>query len=395
MTEPRVGVVVKTAVGGMWILPQVHALRARGATVTVIIPPGQGRLATHLEELTRVDPGVELVRSEFDFRFGPRPSTLSGLVRFRRQLRALHLDAVLYHLYASALAVRLSTVGTGIRRVHMVAGPLYLDSRVIRTAERVLARLDHVLIGGSRYTAERYRALGYPARRLRALPYGVDLARFTPGTSEQSRAERLKLDLPAEAFVVIMVAYVYAPKQLTHAGVGIKGHDTLIAAWRSFASTHRDARLLLVGSGFDDAGEEHRRRLIEDLGVSLESIGITWLETVDDVRGAYSASDLSVSPSISDNHGAVLEASACGVPSIVSDAGALPETVDVGSTGWMFAAGDAAVLEDRLDDAYSAWREGVIADMGRAARAKAEREFSNTVSADAVADLVIEGIAAT
>ncbi len=43
-----------------------------------------------------------------------------------------------------------------------------------------------------------------------------------------------------------------------------------------------------------------------------------------------------------------MEAAACGVPSIVSDQGALPERVHHGATGWIFKAGDAEQLYQQI-----------------------------------------------
>lgn len=61
-----------------------------------------------------------------------------------------------------------------------------------------------------------------------------------------------------------------------------------------------------------------------------------------------------------------MEAAACGVPSIVSDQGALPERVHHGATGWIFKAGDAEQLYQQIigclqhteqvqDKAQAAW----------------------------------------
>ena len=44
----------------------------------------------------------------------------------------------------------------------------------------------------------------------------------------------------------------------------------------------------------------------------------------------------------------VMEAAACGVPSIVSDQGALPERIRHGEIGWMFQAGDADQLYQQI-----------------------------------------------
>ena len=374
----NVVVLLKTNEGGAWILPQVAALRAAGATVTVVIPPGAGRLRRALDAA-----GVTVAESPFDFTFGPRVSTLRGLWRLRSLLRSLRPDAVLYHLYASALAVRL-TAPRAVRKVHMVAGPLYLESPLIARVERVLRRLDTHVIAGSDYTRAKYLALGTPASEVTTIPYGVDPERFQP----QPTSDRAGLGATADTFVAIMVAFVYAPKSAVFPGVGIKGHDVLLDAWRTFSAEVPDSLLLLVGGGFDGEGEAHRRRLLTEFQVA-DDPRIVWLDSVDDVRPYYAAADVSVSPSLSENHGAALEASAMGVPSIVSDAGGLPEAV-TDATGWVVPRGDSAALLEALRAAAAERPGGSLARRGTAARARMIERFDASHSAQRVADLVLD-----
>jgi glycosyltransferase involved in cell wall biosynthesis len=373
--------VLKSSRCAPWAVPQVDALRARGHEVIAVLPPGDGPVRRAL-----ADRGVSIVDSGTDFALRPAPATAAGLLRLRRRLRGLAPDVLLYHLYASAVATRLATLGSGVPRVHMVAGPLYLDSPLVRVAERVLARLDTVTIGGSEHTARRYRALGRPAARTRAIPYGVDTSRFRPATDPAGRREiRARLGVAADELVVIMVAYVYAPKRLVHRGRGIKGHAELLGAWRRFVAEHPRSQLLLVGGGFNEAGERYRRRLIELYQPDRHRV--IWLDTEADVRPFYAAADLSVSPSLSDNHGAALEAGAMGVPSIVSDAGALPEAVGPGC-GWVVPGGDPLALAAALAEAHAEHRLGRLTDRGTRARAHVERRFDATRAAQAVAGVV-------
>jgi glycosyltransferase involved in cell wall biosynthesis len=381
----RVVLVLKTSQGGLWTVPHVEELCARGHDVVAVLPPGPGRLREALAAR-----GVRVVDSAFDFRFRPSLPTLRGLARLRGQLRRLRPDVVHYHLYASALAARLSTVGMPVRRVHMVAGPLYLESPLIRAAERVLVRLDSVTIGGSQHTARLYRALGLPWARTPAIPYGVDVERFSPPAPATRAGVRAELGIEADTFLAIMVAYVYAPKRAVHRGRGIKGHDVLLDAWRTFHDRHPRSRLLLVGAGFDDAAERYRADLIRQYGLSGDK-AVTWLPTVPDVRRYYAAADLSVSPSLSENHGAALEAAAMGVPCVVSDAGGLPETVD-DTTGWLVPAGDPARLATALEAAYEEFRNGRLALRGERGRERMVRRFDQRRAAAAVAD-VVEGAA--
>lgn len=378
-------IVLKTAEGGLWVVPHVDNLRRRGHYVVAVLPR-EGRLRD-----TLVQRGVTVLESAFDFGFRPGPRALLGLWRLRRQLRALRPDVVYYHLYASALAGRLATLLTRVTRVHMVAGPLYLDSRVIRLAERWLHRLDHMLIAGSAHTAERYRQLGRESR-LAAIPYGVDSGgRLYRPSGEQRALARVELDLDAATFVAVLVAYVYAPKRAVHAARGIKGHDVLLEAWQAFARAHPDVRLLIVGGGFGPAGEAHREELIARFGVDADPT-ISWFSTVDDVRSFYAAADVSVSPSLSDNHGAALEAGGMGVPSIVTDAGGLPETVEPGS-GWIIPSDDVPALLRALELAHAEFTSGTLGTRGIRAREWVRTRFDVVACTDRIVDVIEEAAA--
>ncbi|MFI7210103.1 glycosyltransferase [Micromonospora maritima] len=395
----RVAVLMKTKDGGLWVLPQVEELRRRGHEVVVVLPPGAGRLTAELHRR-----GFPVVDSPFDFGFRPRPATLRGLWRLRRLLRRLRPDVLHYHLYASALAARLATPGLPLRRVHMVAGPLFLESPLIRPLERLLWRLDHVTICGTGHTSRLYGALGCPADRRPVATYGVDPDHFAPdrptdrahlgghGAADvRTRAERraksrADLGIDAESFLAVMVAYVYPPKRLAHRGQAIKGHAVLLAAWRAFHARHPDSHLLLVGGGWTAAGEAHRDDLVRRFEVDTDP-SVTWLAGVDDVRPCYQAADVSVSPSLSEGHGAACEASAMGLPCIVSDAGGLPETVDE-TSGWVVPRADVSALTDALETAYREFATGRLGRRGDRARERAVRLFDNRLAAATVADVI-------
>ena len=378
----RVVLVLKTTHGGSWVLPHVDELRSRGHEVIAVLPPTPGPLRQALAAR-----GIRVVESTFGFQFRPRWSTVLGLVRLRRQLRELAPSVLHYHLYASALATRLASLGFGTPRVHMVAGPLYLESPIIRAVERFLVRLDSMTIAGSAFTARLYRELGRTSDRVPVIPYGVDTDRFKPMPDSTRNRVRNELAIKPSDFVVIIVAYVYAPKRSVHAGRGIKGHDVLLKAWQRFHADHPGSRLLLVGSGFDEAGERHRQELIRRFNLGQGDTGVTWVSTAPDVRPYYAAADLSVSPSLSENHGSALEAGAMGVPSVVSDAGALPESI-AAESGWIVPSGNVGELVTALGRAYDEHAHGHLAARGVKARARVMRLFDSRQAARQVADTI-------
>ncbi|MEV4825325.1 glycosyltransferase [Micromonospora sp. NPDC049274] len=382
----RIAVLVKTNAGGTWLLPQVDELRHRGHEVTVVLPAGAGRLTDELERR-----GVEVLPSPYDFTLGW--SAPVGLLRLRSLLRRLRSDVVQYHLIASAYAVRLATLGLPVRRVHMVAGPAYLESSLIRSVERMLWRLDDVVVCGCRYASTRYGELGCPPQRRPVAVYGVDTDAFSPdATGPDQRAKlRAELGIDQSAFLAVLVSYVYPPKRLVHSGRGVKGHDVLLTAWRTFRRRHPDAHLLLVGGGWTAAGESYRRQLAQRFGVT-DDPAVTWVESVPDVRPCYAAADVSVSPSLCDGPGAAVEAGSMGVPSIVSGAGGLPEAV-TDRSGWVVPPADPAALVDALDAAYRAWAGGTLRLRGRLARRHVLASFDDLRAAAEVADIV-EDVAA-
>jgi glycosyltransferase involved in cell wall biosynthesis len=358
--------VIKLSDGGHWLVRQARAMLARGHAVTVLLPDPTGALGTALVEL-----GVTVRAAPVTISPATLPKLPLNALRLRRLICDERADVVFYQLWVSAVLTRVATLRLNMPRVHMVPGPAFLAQPIVRRIERFLVRLDDCVVGGSEFTSLEYQRLGVPRRRIVTLAYGADL-RYMPGSSIYARrAWRSRMGIPRDAFVVVMVAYVYGGKRLLFGRRPIKGHETLLSAWGAFTSCGRPKRLLLVGSGFDSAGESHRRALVAAFGIGAHD-EISWIPTVADVRPYYAVADVSVTPSLTENHGGAVEASAMGVPSIVSDAGGLPEVV--ATSGWVFRAGDWWALASRLSEVAALPRRE-LRRRGRAARRYAELHF--------------------
>lgn len=95
------------------------------------------------------------------------------------------------------------------------------------------------------------------------------------------------------------------------------------------------SKLLMVGDGPERVYDE---QLCRDLGISAD---VRFLGKQDAVEEILSVSDLFLMPSESESFGlAALEAMACKVPAITSNAGGLPELNINGVTGYLDEVGD-------------------------------------------------------
>lgn len=108
-----------------------------------------------------------------------------------------------------------------------------------------------------------------------------------------------------------------------------------------FDQVHRDipSRLLFVGEGPELSKVLCR---VKELGLQDR---VTFCGKQDDVAQLLSLADLMLLPSEKESFGLVaLEAMACGVPTIASNAGGIPELITHGETGYLADIGDVGQM---------------------------------------------------
>ncbi len=120
-------------------------------------------------------------------------------------------------------------------------------------------------------------------------------------------------------------------------------------------------KLLLIGDGPERVGLE---KLSRELGISAD---VRFLGKLDAIEEVLSIADVFVMPSEKESFGlAALEAMACEVPVISSDAGGIPEVNIPGKTGFISAIGDYEDMAEKTaiilqDDQLPVFRANALA----------------------------------
>jgi glycosyltransferase involved in cell wall biosynthesis len=239
----------------------------------------------------------------------------------------------------------------------------------------VMARGDAV-IANSHYTAELIRS-AYPQAgpRIRVIHRGTDFAAFTPSAVAPERVEALRRAwgvAPHERIVLLAA-------RLT----GWKGQKVLIeAAAKLKQSGLTDVAFVLAG---DPQG---RASYVRDLDAIIASHGLAGVVRrvghCTDMPAAFLGASVVTVPSTEPEAfgRSAVEAQAMGTPVVVSDLGAVPETVLAPPqvpaherTGWRIPPGDADALAQAVGAALSL---GASAREALAMRAciHVERNFS-------------------
>jgi glycosyltransferase involved in cell wall biosynthesis len=277
------------------------------------------------------------------------PTALSASTRERVRLAgALHVPRIAFAATALLRRRRIQLVYTNSMKAHFVGAmaaraagiPCVMHFHDILSGAG-LAALRTVATFGSR---ERIACSEMVSRTIgvgvTSVIYGpVELAAYS--NLPDRRAARERLGLPLDVPIVGIVGRINR----------WKGHDRFLRIAASIAA-QSDAHFAIVGAPvFRDADfvpELHA--LADTLGLRERVTFVPWL---DDVREIYAACDVNANCSTREPFGrTVVEASACGVPTVCFDDSGAAETIVDGVTGFTIHAGD--------EDAFAAAIMGLL-----------------------------------
>ncbi|MEC5397655.1 TIGR04063 family PEP-CTERM/XrtA system glycosyltransferase [Uliginosibacterium sp. H1] len=213
-------------------------------------------------------------------------------------------------------------------------------------------------------------ARGIDAAKVTVIPNAVDVETFTPSGPPDAD---LKRALGLEGCAVVgFIGSFYA----------YEGLDLLVTAMPAILAARPDARLLMVGGGFQDAALKEQ---VARLGIA-DKVVFTGRVPHADVQRYYDLVDVLAYPRHSMRLTELvtplkpLEAMAQQRVFVASDVGGHKELIRDGDTGVLFKAGSAAALADavlRLLNAPERWE--ALRSAGRAF-VENERNWRNSVS---------------
>jgi len=334
--------------------PRLRALRRAGFSVTLVCAPGE------VLHPGVVESGTDRVSIPMERGISPLADLVS-LVRLFALLRRLRPELVEFSTPKAGLLGTLAAALCGVpRRVYMLRG-LRLETAfgwkrcLLLACEWLTCACAHVVLCNSESLGARALALRLASREKiwmlgEGSSNGVDLARFSPGTSPV----RAELGIPAGVPVIGFVG------RLTRD----KGIPELIEAFECILQSKPEARLLLVGwfdAAEDALDQEHRARIEAHPRVHFTGF-------VEETAPYYRAMDVMVLPTWREGFpNSVLEAQASGIPVVTTISTGSRDSVVPEVTGLLIPPGYPEAIAEAvlklLRDPKRRMR------MGRAARA--------------------------
>ena len=148
----------------------------------------------------------------------------------------------------------------------------------------------------------------------------------------------------------------------------VKNIETIIRSFQVIVKGVK-SRLVLIGDGPDVA---RARELAKELDICDN---ITFLGRVEHLEDVLPSADLILLPSLQESFGLVLlEAMSCGVPTISSNVGGIPELVDHGKSGYIYDPHDHEAMAKKAIEVLS--EPKLQAELGNHGRHLAETVFN-------------------
>ncbi|WP_319520275.1 glycosyltransferase [uncultured Martelella sp.] len=180
------------------------------------------------------------------------------------------------------------------------------------------------LVAPSRWLADCARKSAvFANNRIEVIPNGVDTSRFTPIDRTEAKQH---FGLSPSKRILLFACNSLSERR--------KGLSELLKSVEHIPDFATKFHVILLGSG-------------DEIPVKLKSsfTPLGFIQGSRELNRVYNAADLMILPSLEDNlPNVILEAAACGTPTLAFDAGGIAEAVIDDVTGWTVPRGDIRAL---------------------------------------------------
>ena len=196
----------------------------------------------------------------------------------------------------------------------------------------------------------------YTNKKVNIVPFGIDTETFKPKKTKNYFSEN---DIVIGTIKSVEKKY---------------GTEYLVTAFKKVKENHPNLslKLLIVGGG---SMISHIKTLVANLGIESD-VQVTGFVSYNKIPGYHRMLDIYVAVSTEDSESfgvAILEASACETPVIVSNVGGLPEVVDNNITGFIIPHSNVEVLVEKIELLLD---EDLRKKLGKAGRTRVKNFFN-------------------
>lgn len=218
----------------------------------------------------------------------------------------------------------------------------YLIKRNIKSADYIMSTSEDM----------KKQILKYTNKDIKVTYFGVNINLFKPMIVERS-----------PYFTVGSVKSFYEKYCL----------DYLIKGFKIFIDRIEDKNVKLILGGKGNQ-EEYLKKLVRELELS-ENVEFLGFLNQEEVAKAFNKMDVAVFPSAAESFGvAAVEAQSCGIATIVSNVGGLPEATKPGETSIVIEPKDEYQIADAIETLYK--DENLRKTMGIKGRQYVEKMFN-------------------
>ncbi|MGE4125667.1 MAG: glycosyltransferase [Pusillimonas sp.] len=340
--------------GGGHVTYIVNLLRGLAATDSLsVATPGTSRLFRQAQAFAN----VTTYDMCFTSRIGPM---IHEVLQLRQLIKREKFDVI--HVNASADHRHVMLALAGLSRRPKVVWTKHNDHGVSSFGHRLRARFGtDAIIAVSDFVRGMLARSPYAALPTHVIRHGIDLSHFKPVSSAEKQQLRTRLLGNAADGLLVF---------------GSSGGTDLEKGWldlvRAVAGLPDDfrSRIRIVVAG--DPPKPERQAQVAALGMTSSVI---FPGLVTDVRDILAACDVGFVLSYREALSfACRETLALGLPTLVSDAGGLPENIVPGHTGWVVPAANIEAIRACVQSIIS--NDSMLSAMGVHVRQYSEAEFA-------------------